>query len=100
MGKKRKNVIGTGWKDQPVPKGLPPCVSVAASLVPVGVSNRYQWKPKAPVEKPGVLRRGHWPRLRGTGWKTGSFGPSQPVLKACFLVVGIIWAYWLSEGPH
>ena len=60
---------------------------MAASLVPVGVSNRYQWKPKAPVEKSGVLRRGHWSRLRGTGWETGSFGPSQPVLKACFLVV-------------
>jgi len=27
---------------------------VAASLVPVGLSNRYQWKPKAPVEKSGV----------------------------------------------
>jgi len=85
--KKREKVIGTGWKYQPVPKGLPPYVSVAASLVPAGLSNRYQWKPKAPVEKPGVLRRGHWSRLRGTGWKTGSFGPSQPVLKACFLVV-------------
>jgi len=51
---KKEMVIGTGWKYQPVPKGLPPCVSVAASLVPVGLSNRYQWKPKAPVEKPGV----------------------------------------------
>ena len=57
------------------------------SLVPVGKTNRYQWKPKAPVEKPGVLRRGHWSWLRGTGWETGSFGHSQPVLKACFLVV-------------
>ena len=84
---KKEKVIGTGWKDQPVPKGLSPCVSVAASLVPDGLSNRYQWKPKAPVEKPGVLRRGHWSRLRGTGWETGFFGPSQPVLKACFLVV-------------
>ena len=55
--------------------------------VPVGLSNRYQWKPKAPVEKPGVLRRGHWSRLRGTGWETGAFGPSQPVPKARFLVV-------------
>jgi hypothetical protein len=55
------------------------------SMVPVGVSNRYQWKPKPPVDKPGVLRRGYW--SRGTGWETGSFGPSQPVLKACFLVV-------------
>ena len=87
MEKKRENVIGTDWKDQPVRKGLPPCVSVAASLVPVGVSNRYQWKPKAPVEKSGVLRRGYWSWLRGTGWETGSFGPSQPVLKAYFLVV-------------
>jgi len=87
---KREKVIGTGCKYQPVPKGLPPYVSVAASLVPAGLSNRYQWKPKAPVEKPGVLRRGHWSRLRGTGWETGSFGPSQPVLKACFLVVIII----------
>jgi hypothetical protein len=65
---------------------------VAASLVPVGLSIRYQWKPKAPVEKPGVLRRGYWSRLRGTGWETGSFDPSQPVLKACFLVV-------LTLGP-
>jgi hypothetical protein len=56
-------------------------------LVPAGLSNRYQWKPKAPVEKPGVLRRGHWSRLRGTGWETGVFGPSQPVPKARFLVV-------------
>ena len=39
---------------------------------PVGLSNRYQWKPKAPVEKPGVLRRGHWSRFAGTGWKTGA----------------------------
>jgi len=70
--KKGEKVIGTGWKYQPVPKGLPPCVSVAASLVPVGLSNQYQWKPKAPVEKPGVLRRGHWSRFAGTGWKTGA----------------------------
>jgi len=60
---------------------------VAASLVPAGISNRYQWKPKAPVEKPGVLSRGHWSRLRGTGSETGAFGPSQPVPKARFLVV-------------
>ena len=40
-----------------------------------------------PVEKPGVLSRGQWSRLRGTGWETGAFGLSQPVLKACFLVV-------------
>ena len=66
-----------------MPKGLPPCVSVASSLVPVGVSNWYQLKPKALVEKLGVLRRGYWSRLRGTGF----FGSSQPVLKACFLVV-------------
>jgi len=72
LGKKKEKVIGTGWKEQPVPKGLPPCVSVAASLVPVGLSNRYQWKPKAPLEKPGVLRRGHWSRFAGTGWKTGA----------------------------
>ena len=57
------------------------------SLVPVGVSNRYQWKPKAPVEKPGVLSRGQWSRLRGTGWETGAFGLAQPVPKARFLVV-------------
>ena len=84
---KREKVIGTGWKYQPVPKGLPPYVSVAASLVPAGISNRYQWKPKAPVEKPGVLSRGQWSRLRGTGWKTGAFGLAQPVPKARFLVV-------------
>ena len=77
----------TGWKYQLVPKGLPPYVSVAASLVPAGISNRYQWKPKAPVEKPGVLSRGHWSRLRGTGSETCAFGPSQPVPKARFLVV-------------
>ena len=59
------------------------------SLVPVGLSNRYQWKPKAPVEKPGVLRRGYWSRLRGTGWETGAFSPSQPVAKARFLVVDL-----------
>ena len=57
------------------------------ALVLVGLSNRYQRKPKAPVEKPGVLRRDHWSRLRGTGWETGAFGPSQPVPKARFLVV-------------
>ena len=62
-------------------------VSVAASLVPAGISNRYQWKPKAPVEKSGVLSRGQWSRLRGTGWETGAFGLSQPVPKARFLVV-------------
>ena len=93
LGKKRENVIGTGWKYQPVPKGLPPYVSVAASLVPAGLSNRYQWKPKAPVEKPGVLRRGHWSRLRGTGWETGAFSPSQPVPKARFLVVKALCLY-------
>ena len=87
MEKKRENVIGTGWKDQPVPKGLPPCVSVAASLVSVGLSNRYQWKPKAPVEKSDVLSRDQYSRLRGTGWETDAFGFSQPVPKARFLVV-------------
>ena len=87
MGKKREKVIDTGWKYQPVPKGLPPYVSVEASLVPAGISNRYQWKPKAPVEKPGVLSRSQWSRLRGTGWETGAFGLSQPVPKARFLVV-------------
>ena len=55
LGDIGRNLIGTGWKDQPVPKGLPACVSVAASVVPVGLSNRYQWKPKAPVEKLSVL---------------------------------------------
>ena len=65
-------VIGTGWKYQLVPKGLPPCVSVAASFVPVGLSNRYQWNTKAPVEKPSVLRRGHWSRFAGTDWKTSA----------------------------
>ena len=58
-----------------------------AYLVPAGISNRYQWKPKAPVKKPGVLSRGQWSRLRGTGWETGAFGLSQPVPKARFLVV-------------
>ena len=87
MEKKKKKVIGTGWYFQPVPKGLPPYVSVEASLVPAGISNRYQWKPKAPVEKPGVLSRGQWSRLRGTGWETGDFGLSQPMPKTRFLVV-------------
>ena len=68
-----EKVIGTGWKYQPVPKGLPPYVSVEASLVP--------------AEKPGVLSRGQWSWLRGTGWETGAFGLSQPVPKARFLVV-------------
>ena len=58
-----------------------------ASLVPAGISNRYQWKPKASVEKPGVLSRGQWSRLQGTGWETGAFGLSQPVPKTRFLVV-------------
>ena len=39
------------------------------------------------LERLGILRRGYWSRLRGTGWETGSFGPSQPVPKAYFLVV-------------
>ena len=56
-------------------------------MVPAGISNRYQWRPKAPVEKPGVLSRGQWSRLRGTGWETGAFGLSQPVPKTRFLVV-------------
>ena len=87
LGKKREKVIGTGWYFQPVPKRLPPYVSVEGSLVPAGISNRYQWKPKAPVEKPGVLSRGQLSRLRGTGWETGAFGLSQSVPKASFLVV-------------
>ena len=87
MEKKRENVIGTSWKYQPVPKGLSPYVSVEASLVPAGISTRYQWRPKAPVEKPGVLSRGQWSQLRGTGWETGAFGLSQPVPKAHFLVM-------------
>ena len=60
-------------------------------MVPAGISNRYQWRPKAPVEKPGVLSRGQWSRLRGTGWETGAFGLSQPVPKAPFLVVQAEW---------
>jgi len=32
LGKKREKVIGTGWKDQPVPKGLPPGTKWAATL--------------------------------------------------------------------
>ena len=60
---------------------------MTASLVPAGISNRYQWKPKTPVEKHGVLSRGQWSRLRGTDWETGAFGLSQPVPKARFLVV-------------
>ena len=101
LGKIGRKFIGIGWKDQPVPKGLPACVSVAASLVPVGVSNRYQWKPKAPVEKPGVLRRGHWSRLRDTGWETGAFSPSQPVPKVRFLVVlGSVLVRVFLENPN
>ena len=34
LGKIGRKLIGIGWKDQPVPKGLPACVSVAASVVP------------------------------------------------------------------
>ena len=56
-------------------------------LVPVGLSNRYQWMSKAPGEKPGVLERGYWSRYAGTGWKTGTYGRFQPVLKAGFPVV-------------
>ena len=70
-------------------KGAATLRKVAAPLLPVGISNRYQWKPKAPVEKPGVLSRGQWSRLRGTDWETGAFGLSQPVPKAHFLVVYI-----------
>ena len=73
---KRAKVISTGWKDQPVPKGLPPCVSVAASL--------FQPVPMVP-KAPGYPSQ--WSRLRGTGWETGTLGPSQQVLMACFLVV-------------
>ena len=56
-------------------------------LVPVGLSNRYQWMSKVPGEKPSVLERGHWSRYAGTGWKTGTYGRFQPVLKAGFPVV-------------
>ena len=35
-------LIGTGWKNQPVPLRLPRWRKRAASLVPVGISNRYQ----------------------------------------------------------
>ena len=62
----------TGWKDQPVPKGLPAWISVVASLVPIGLSNRYQWMSKAPGEKPGVLDRDQWSRFGGTGCKIGA----------------------------
>ena len=78
------------WYRLEIPTGTKGAATLrqrAASLVPAGLSNRYQWRPKAPVEKPGVLRRGHWSRLRGTGWETGVLGPSQPVPKARFLVV-------------
>ena len=67
------------------------------SLVPASISNRYQWKPKAPVEKLDVLSRGHWSRLRVTGWETGAFGPSQPVPKAHFLVVGPITRIFVGD---
>ena len=43
--------------------------------------------PKASGEKTGVLERGHWSRFAGTGWKTGTYGRFQPVLKAGFPVV-------------
>ena len=56
-------------------------------VVPVGLSNRYQWMLKAPGEKPGVLDRGQWSRLAGTGCKTGTYGRFRPVLMGCFLVV-------------
>ena len=57
------------------------------TLVPVGLSNRCQWMSKASGEKPGVLERGHWSRYAGTGWKTGTYGLLQPVLKTRFPVV-------------
>jgi len=52
---------------------------------------------KAPDEKPGVLDRGQWSRLAGTGCKTGTYGRFRPVLMGCFLVVelhsdsGAVW---------
>ena len=59
------------------------------ALVPVGLSNRNQWMPKSPGKKPSVLGRGHWFRFAGTGWKTGTYGRFQPVLKAGFPVVKV-----------
>ena len=43
-----------------------------AILVPVGLSNRYQWMSKAPGEKPGVLDRDQWSQFGGTDCKTGA----------------------------
>ena len=60
---------------------------MSVSVVPVGISNRYQWMPKASGEKPDVLDRGQWSRLAGTGCKTGTYGRFRPVLMGCFLVV-------------
>ena len=60
---------------------------MAASLVPVDISNWYQWRTKAPGEKSGVLGRGHWSRLAGTDCKTSTYGRFRPVSMDCFLVV-------------
>ena len=88
------------------------------SLVPVRKTNRYQmgchlasaWQPlwyrlvfptgtngslRHRLKKPGVLRRGHWSRLWGTGWETSAFSPSQPVPKDRFLVVFISFLLFL-----
>ena len=48
--------------------------------------------PKALGEKSGALERGHWSRFAGTGWKTGTYGRFQPVLKAGFPVVSPNWS--------
>jgi len=40
------------WYRLKRPTGTKEAATLAASLVLVGLSNQYQWKPKAPVENP------------------------------------------------
>jgi len=46
---------------------MPACLSVAASVVLVGLSNQYQRQPKSPVEISTVLERWLWSWFRGIG---------------------------------
>jgi len=50
-------LLATAWQHIWLSKGLPACVSVAAHLAPVGLSNRYQRMPYVAGKMPGVLDR-------------------------------------------